>query len=629
MLLAQYDANGNRLTASDGTLTITATYDRLNRPLTVDDDGVAGADTTYAYSLTSPSWTDPTGTYLVTLDAFDRQTSVDGPAVGAFTTSYRADGQPSSAAAPNGNTTAFTYDGLGRETGRSTTASGPTNRAVYSLAYNRAGQVTSESSTISGDPTNGATAYAYDPLARLTSYTPPTGSAQAYGWDEVPNRTSVTVGAASPVTTTYDAANRPSSDSAGGSYASDPDGRLQARPGQRLAWDGLGRLAAVRPATGYAPPLASYSYDPLDRLRVVDYGTSRIRFRYVGLTTSVAQVVDDTTGSVIRSVGTGWTGERLLDWTGTNSNLRYYGSNAHHDVTWTADATGAVAATLRYDPWGNLASSTGSSLPDFRFQGSWFDTTTSLSWVITRWYAPSLGRFVSEDSLLGDPADPPSRHLYAYGAGEPVGRWDPDGQWWKKVAVSFARSIPLGNPARSAANLFKLRIGTTGGGPFANFNASQSASMRSSSVLYTGPTATAAHWRFMRVRVTADTLSWSGQENIYVGAGSMKFEAFHRLIDVTANRTIVTLRTRVTATCAAVFFLNSPSGCGPFGDNLDKEEARLDFFGKGPAQPLIHNHRYAVSYSATISATASPWFGPIQVASDAIGFGGFMQWWQS
>jgi RHS repeat-associated protein len=102
-------------------------------------------------------------------------------------------------------------------------------------------------------------------------------------------------------------------------------------------------------------------------------------------------------------------------------------------VTWTADSAGAVSATLRYDPWGTLTGSTGSSLPDFRFQGSWFDTTTSLAWVVSRWYAPSLGRFVSEDSLLGEAIDPPSRHLYAYAAGEPVGRWDPDGGFWYRV----------------------------------------------------------------------------------------------------------------------------------------------------------------------------------------------------
>jgi RHS repeat-associated protein len=102
-------------------------------------------------------------------------------------------------------------------------------------------------------------------------------------------------------------------------------------------------------------------------------------------------------------------------------------------VTWTASSTGTVSATLRYDPWGSLTASTGSSLPDFRFQGSWYDTTTDLSWVVTRWYAPSLGRFISEDSLLGDPADPPSRHLYAYGTGDPVGRWDPDGRYEKLI----------------------------------------------------------------------------------------------------------------------------------------------------------------------------------------------------
>jgi hypothetical protein len=48
--------------------------------------------------------------------------------------------------------------------------------------------------------------------------------------------------------------------------------------------------------------------------------------------------------------------------------------------------------------------------------------------VVTRWYSPALGRFLSEDSLLGDHADPPSRHLYAYGAGDPVGTWDPFGE---------------------------------------------------------------------------------------------------------------------------------------------------------------------------------------------------------
>jgi len=129
-------------------------------------------------------------------------------------------------------------------------------------------------------PIHGTTSYTYDPLERLTGYTR-AGTTTAYGWDKTPNRTSVQVGANPAITPTYDDANRPTSDSAGGSYTSDLDGRLTLRPGSgpKLTWDSLGRLTQVKPSSGNA--IATYSYDPLDRLRLVDYGANnRIRFRY-------------------------------------------------------------------------------------------------------------------------------------------------------------------------------------------------------------------------------------------------------------------------------------------------------------------------------------------------------------
>ena len=458
-----YDDNGNKLTASDGTLTITSTYDRLNRVLTVDDeDAGTTADTTYTYSLTSPSWTDPTGTYGVTLDKFDRATVLNDPVNATnFTTAFRADGQPASSAAPNGNTTAFDYDDVGQLLSKDTTGAGQVNRALYDWTYNRAGQILTENSQITGDPSNDTRTTGYDPLGRLTGSTIG-GTTTTYGWDRVPNRTSVQTGAGTPVATTYDAANRPKDQNGvSAAYTSDNDGRLTTQPDasgvafQRYEWDDLGRLTKVKPPSG-GSVIATYTYDPLDRLRMADYGGSnRVRFRYVGLTTSVAQTIDDQPGTVIRHFGTGWGGERLLDWTGSGSNIRVYGENAHHDVTWTASSTGAVSATLRYDPWGKLTEWTGSSLPDHRFQGSWYDTTTELAWVVTRWYAPTLGRFLSEDSLLGEPRDPDSRHLYAYAEGEPIVRWDPDGQYWYRwqsgdTTASVALR-DLGKSSRSTA----------------------------------------------------------------------------------------------------------------------------------------------------------------------------------
>ena len=228
-------------------------------------------------------------------------------------------------------------------------------------------------------------------------------------------------------------------------------------------WDHLGRLTQVKNAGGTV--LATYTYDPLDRLRLIDYGAGvRIRFRYVGLTTAVAQWLDDAAGTVTRSVGTGWSGERLLDWTGSGSNIRVYGENGHHDMTWLASSTGTVSQSLRYDPWGNPRSTPPSGYSPFRFQGSYLDdlrdtdSSNDLAWVISRWYAPTLGRFASEDSLLGEPIDPPSRHLYAYGQGEPVGRWDPDGRL--PFATTYYRFTRRSGGGRSfRTRLIKYSIG--------------------------------------------------------------------------------------------------------------------------------------------------------------------------
>ena len=371
------------------------------------------------------------------------------PVASDFTTTYRADGQPKLISRPDGNYTELTYDklggALGSDTDTSATPGAGTDRAVYAWTRNRAGQILTEAATVTGDASNGTVTYSYDPLGRLSS-SALSGTTTSYGWDAVPNRTSVQVGAGTPATTTYDAADRPTSGAnPTASYSNDADGRLTARPGQQLTWDHLGRITGVKDGSGTL--LASYTYDPLDRLRLIDYGAgTRIRFRYVGLTTTVAQWLDDASGTVTRSVGTGWAGERLLDWTGSGSNIRIYGEDGHHDVTWLASNTGTVSASLRYDPWGTPRATVPTGYSPFRFQGAYTDdlrdtdNTNDLAWVITRWYAPTLGRFVSEDSLTGEPIDPPSRHLYAYGQGDPVGTWDPDGM--KASRLSFVFPFP-------------------------------------------------------------------------------------------------------------------------------------------------------------------------------------------
>ena len=297
--------------------------------------------------------------------------------------------------------------------------------AELTYTYDRAGMRLSEVSSIDDDPANGTAAFTYDALGRLvTDDAPGSVPDQAYDWAAVLDREAKTTGATT-VTTSFDAADRPVSDSAGGSYDHDLDGRLTAKPGQTLEWDSLGRLVRVRDGSGAV--LSAYTYDALDRLREVTSGGTTIRHRYVGTTTRLAQLWNVTANSSDRNLSWSMAGTLLGDLKPGLSGRRYFGTNAHGDIAWSANASAAVNASLRLDPWGTSIGSAG-DIGQLRFQASWRDPATGLSWAISRWYAPDLGAFVSEDSLLGEPINPDSRHLRAYGLGDPVGMVDVDGR---------------------------------------------------------------------------------------------------------------------------------------------------------------------------------------------------------
>lgn len=145
-------------------------------------------------------------------------------------------------------------------------------------------------------------------------------------------------------------------------------------------------------------------------------------------------------GAVLRGSRPGARGRAYGDWGPGGASPRYYGRNGHGDVVYTMDANGSVTATNRLDPWGVPLGPTPAGFPEWRFQGSWHDAATDLSWVVARWYAPRLGTFTSEDPRAGEPQSPSSRQLYVYGAGDPVDRSDPSGQVSKTLAVRYRKT---------------------------------------------------------------------------------------------------------------------------------------------------------------------------------------------
>jgi RHS repeat-associated protein len=94
------------------------------------------------------------------------------------------------------------------------------------------------------------------------------------------------------------------------------------------------------------------------------------------------------------------------------------------------DTSGKVTTTYQYDPYGNLTAIGGIPSTPFGFAGYYVDAESGLYYLVTRYYDPATGQFVSVD-----PAVSLSRSPYGYVDGSPLNRRDPYGLWggWDTV----------------------------------------------------------------------------------------------------------------------------------------------------------------------------------------------------
>jgi RHS repeat-associated protein len=109
--------------------------------------------------------------------------------------------------------------------------------------------------------------------------------------------------------------------------------------------------------------------------------------------------------------------------------VAYYHQNQHGDITSLRDRNGNVLKSYEYDIWGNIltSSSTQSFENPFTYSGEYWDKFTSLQYLRARWYDPSMGRFISEDTYEGDIKNPLSLNLYTYVENNPLKYKDPSG----------------------------------------------------------------------------------------------------------------------------------------------------------------------------------------------------------
>ncbi len=105
----------------------------------------------------------------------------------------------------------------------------------------------------------------------------------------------------------------------------------------------------------------------------------------------------------------------------------YFLADALGSVRQLVDASGTIAGTQSFDPYGNLLDSS-STLTSYGFAGEWTDGT-DLQYLRARYYSPDQGSFITKDPFSGVLAQPTSLTPYQYAFNNPVLRTDPSGEF--------------------------------------------------------------------------------------------------------------------------------------------------------------------------------------------------------
>ena len=121
-------------------------------------------------------------------------------------------------------------------------------------------------------------------------------------------------------------------------------------------------------------------------------------------------------------------------------------------VTTTVYAgTGQLQSYRLYTAWGEEYASYNNTPTGYQYTGQRWDAGLGLYDYQARYYDPALGKFISADSLIPDPASPQSFNRYAYVLGNPLRYSDPTGHAPQEALVvgggSFANGalIPTGD----------------------------------------------------------------------------------------------------------------------------------------------------------------------------------------
>jgi RHS repeat-associated protein len=413
-----FDGNGNLTSQADSNGTDAFTFDSQNR---LTKETLPGAKTnTYTYDLAGNLATvaDSGGTVTYNYDATNELSSLTDPNGKQTTFAYDNDHNQTQINYPNGVSQYTTYDASDRIT--SIIGKKPaSNTVLTSLNYGYTDPATGTDTELRRNVTDNVagatTTYGYDAANRLASAVSPSANYQ-YTYDADGNRLSATTNG---VTTnaTYNAADE-LTQSGATTFTSDADGNLlKTSSTLALTYNPKSQTATVGGTT--------FNYLGAAQTRRIAAGGTSFQTNALGLGLQA-----DATGTTYftRAPDGSLVSER------SPGGTYYYLSDAISSTLTLTDASGNVAATYAYDPYGKLISSSGSVANPYRFAGQYFDSASGLYKIGERYYDSALGRWTTLD-VVNDRMDTHGSNPFAYAADDPVNMTDPSGLTYERGMV--------------------------------------------------------------------------------------------------------------------------------------------------------------------------------------------------
>ena len=146
----------------------------------------------------------------------------------------------------------------------------------------------------------------------------------------------------------------------------------------------------------------------------------------------------------------------VVDKSGSTVKTYFYRKDAQGNIIALLDENGAVVVKYVYNAWGehkvlgadgteNTSASFIGNLNPFRYRGYYYDTSLKLYYLVTRYYDPIVGRFISQDSFeYADPDTINGLNLYAYCNNNPVMNVDPTGEFLLSFLAALGIAAIIG-----------------------------------------------------------------------------------------------------------------------------------------------------------------------------------------